>query len=98
MCKSRIFAELLSLVSVETEVPEEMIMSRSRAVEVVDARCILVKLLSEEGIYPSVIAGLMGRTPAGIRHILSDFDSRLQDNRYLENNAQAVRKQLKNKS
>lgn len=96
MCKRKIFAELLSTVSRETEISEETIMSRSRYEEVVDARCLLVKLLHESGMYPPVIAGLMGRTPAGIRYILSDYDDRVRSKRYLENNAQAVRKQLKN--
>ena len=49
MCKSEIFAEILEAVSRETEVSAQRILGCSKQMEVVDARSILAKLLSEKG-------------------------------------------------
>lgn len=53
MSKTARFNEILESVASFTEIHQEFILSDNRAAEVVDARCILVKLLSEEGFYPS---------------------------------------------
>lgn len=68
MCKSEIFAEILEAVSRETEVSAAQILGNSKQMEVVDARSILVKLLSGKGFYPEQIAKLMHKTSACIRH------------------------------
>lgn len=51
MCKSEIFAKIIGFVSKETEIPEHEIIGTSRKEEVVDARCILIRLLIESGMY-----------------------------------------------
>lgn len=48
MKKTQLFNTVLNLVSQETEIPECIILSRSRSTDVVDARCILVKMLSHK--------------------------------------------------
>lgn len=40
MCKSEIFAETLNLVSQETEIPVNRILSSDKDTETVDARCL----------------------------------------------------------
>lgn len=45
-CKSEIFSSVLASVAEETEVPEMMSSSGTRSLDVVDARYLLVKLLS----------------------------------------------------
>lgn len=50
--KAEIFASILTDVSMETDVPEDVIISTSRNAEAVDARWILVKLLRMRGFYP----------------------------------------------
>lgn len=45
-CKSEIFSSALASVAEETEVPEDDIISGTRSLDVVDARYLLVKLLS----------------------------------------------------
>lgn len=46
MCKSEIFAEILNLVSKETEISANRILSSDKDTETVDARYLLVHLLS----------------------------------------------------
>lgn len=57
MCKSEIFFKLLGLTERETEVPRERILGDFRDMESTDARYVLVRLLSEAGLYPDQIAG-----------------------------------------
>ena len=96
MCKSEIFAEILQAVSRETEVSASQILSSCKHTEVVDARCIYVKLLSERGFYPVQIAVYMQKTPASIRYLLGHYEARLSTNKMIAIYAQNVRKQLKN--
>lgn len=71
MCKSEIFFNLLGLTERETEVPKERILGDFRDMESTDARYVLVRLLSEAGLYPDQIAGMTNRTARGIRRLLA---------------------------
>ena len=51
--KEEIFAELVKIVSRETEITREMIVSKCSKAEVVDARYILARLLHDAGFYKS---------------------------------------------
>lgn len=77
MCKSEIYAQILSAVSDETEVPESLIASPDRAAEVVDARYLLVYFLARRGFYASMIAPMIGHKKRSINYILSNFERRL---------------------
>lgn len=66
MCKSEIFFNLLVLTERETEVPRERILGDFRDMESTDARYVLVRLLSEAGLYPDQIAGMTNRTARNI--------------------------------
>lgn len=78
MCKSEIFARLLQLVEQETEISKEQILSASNEAEVVDARYILVGMLSAAGFYPSRIAVLIRQSKRSVNYILSNFQDRLR--------------------
>lgn len=54
--KEEIFAYILKMVSRETDLTQEMIVSKCSKTEVVDARYILAKLLYDAGFYKSQIA------------------------------------------
>ncbi len=97
MCKSEIFAEILQAVSRETEVSAAQILSSCKHNEVVDARSIFAKLLSERGFYPVQIAGYMHKTAASVRHLLYNYESRKEQNKIIAIYAQNVRKILNNK-
>lgn len=47
MCKSEIFAKIINIVSKETEVSVDQILSSDKKMETVDARYLLVSLLFE---------------------------------------------------
>lgn len=83
MCKSEIFAEILRIVSTETEISTSDILSNNKEAEVVDARYLLVHLLYEHGFYPSQIASHVRKTKRSINYILSNFSDRLQGGKML---------------
>ena len=94
MRKSEIFAEILQAVSRETEVSAAQILSSCKYNEVVDARSIYVKLLSERGFYSVQIAGYMHKTPASVRYLLGHYEARMKNNKMIAIYAQNVRKQM----
>ena len=94
MCKSEIFAKIIKAVSIETEVSEALILSNSKAMEVVDARSILAKLLQESGFYPMQIARFMQKTPASIRFLLTNYENRKNANKIIDIYTQNIRKAL----
>lgn len=96
MNKSELFAHILDVVSRETEVPADDILSESKIVEVVDARSLLAVSLYEAGFYPPVIARYMKKTPACIRYLIAGFEHRKNSNKILEISSQNIRKMLKN--
>ena len=89
MCKSEIFAEILKIVSSETEIPAERILSSDKDTETVDARYLLVYILSEMGFYPSQTSIHLHKTKRAINYIISNFEERLNSGKmmriYLEN-------------
>lgn len=76
--KAEIFASILTDVSMETDVPEDVIISTSRNAEAVDARWILVKLLRMRGFYPSTIAPLINHKKRAVNSMISNFDDRMK--------------------
>ena len=96
MNKSELFAHILDVVSRETEVPADDILSESKIAEVVDARSLLAVSLYEAGFYPPVIARYMKKTPACIRYLIAGFEQRKNTNKILEISSHNIRKTLKN--
>lgn len=96
MSKTKIFAEILEIVSIETEVSASDVISSCKQIEVVDARSIYVKILCEIGFYPVQIAEYMKRTTSSVRYLLTHYEEREKRNKMMAIYAQNVRKQLKN--
>ena len=94
MCKSTLFEDVMSAVCDTTEIGRERILSDCKEMEVADARCLLVKFLSDAGMYPRCIAVLVGRTPAGVRYMLSEYGSRRKVNKIMERYEEEIRKRL----
>ena len=84
--------QVLDLVSAETEIPKETILSKSRTIDVVDARHLAIKLLHSKNIYPSRIAAIFGISPRSVRHVITAFDTRVQANKSLGYNLAKIRK------
>lgn len=78
MKKSKIFSIVMELVANELEISKEAILSKKKSAEVVDARHLLVVLLSRYGFYTQTIADILKCTPRSIQHILAYFDERIK--------------------
>ena len=91
MHKAKIFAHILGLVSQATDIHPDVILSCNKCEDAVDARYILVYLLSQQGLYSSHISTLMGCSHRNINKMLSRFHSRVQGRRLLRINLEAVK-------
>ena len=98
MCKSDLLNEIFTLIRVETEVPKEEILSKSRTIEVVDARYLLVYFLSHyAGFSANVIAKELSITPQAVAQILRNFDlRRKQSGKFFEITFNRISNALKN--
>lgn len=95
MCRTKIFKSTLEIVARETEVQPNDIVSGSRRAEVVDARCILIYFLFDQGLNSTEIAGHLNMTPQSIRRLRRLYDERLeQKGNLIAQNSNAVRTQL----
>ena len=90
----KILSDVIEAVSIETDVPIEAIMSKSKENEVVDARHICIILLRKKGLYISRIAELMRMTTRNVLYVISAFDDRLTFNRPMRNNYERAMKRL----
>lgn len=85
---------VIDLVSDELEVPKELILSKCRTAEVVDARHMAAMLLHSYNIYPSRIAPIFNLSPRSIHYAITSFDARIQTNKSLRNGYAKIAKQL----
>ncbi|MBR7170401.1 MAG: hypothetical protein IKD17_08290 [Alistipes sp.] len=56
---NKVYNEVLNLVAAETEIPAEVITSKCRLAEVVDARQLVAWFCFKRGLYPRTIAELL---------------------------------------
>lgn len=96
MCKSEIFAKIINIVSKETEVPVDQILSSDKNMETVDARYLLVSLLSESGMYPSQIAVHIHKTKRAVNYMISNFYERMGSGKMLRIYWDNIKKSLGN--
>lgn len=95
--KEEIFAYILKMVSRETNLTQEMIVSKCSKAEVVDARYILAKLLYDAGFYKSQIAERhFACAQRSVFVMLGNFDDRLKYNRMMRISYERIRKILGN--
>lgn len=92
MKKSEIFAEALSLVSKETEIPVERILSSCKDSETVDARHLLVRLLADRGIYPAQISVCVKKTERTVNYMITNFQCRAETRKMLRINYENIKK------
>lgn len=96
MCKSRIFAEILNVVSSETEVPASQILSKKKDEETVDARYLLVHSLSVQGFTQTQISRFISKDVRTVNNILNGFEERGRSRKMFGINLENIRKQLGN--
>lgn len=83
MTPTQVFQKYLSIVSKESGIPEEKIVSKCREADVMDVRHILFHLLHIYSLYPAQIAREAGVSERRVRDILIGFDNRLRQSRYM---------------
>lgn len=98
MCKSDLFNAIITLIGVETEVSEAEILGKSKTIEVVDARYLLVYFLARHaGFSNGVIAKKLSITPQAVAQILRNFDlRRKQSGKFFEITFNRISNALKN--
>lgn len=96
MCKSRIFNEILQIVSEETEVPSDCILSNKKDEDTVDARYILVYFLSKNGISHASIAKFINKDIRTVNNIITGFEARMRSRKMFGINLEQIKKSLGN--
>lgn len=91
-------SSVIDLVADELEISRELVLSKSRTAEAVDARHLAIKLLHSKDIYPSRIAAICNLSQRSVHYIITTFDARLQTNKSLRNIHAKITKQLGNNS
>lgn len=82
---ARLADHILEIVAEELDVPKDIILSKSRKAEIVDARHTAAKLLHVCNVYPSRIAEIFGVSPRTVQYVITSFDASIQTNRALRN-------------
>lgn len=88
------FQDSLSAVSEETEVEEAQILSNSKQEEIVDARSILMKILTDQGFYPIQISHFTGIGVRSVNGFLQGFRTRCNSRKIMRINYENVRNNL----
>lgn len=94
MYKMQIFQETLSAVVEAMEVEQEQILSGCKQEEVVDARSLLIKLMSDKGLYPVQISHLTGLNNRSVTQFLLAFRERINSRKILRINYERLKSQL----
>ena len=94
MYKMQTYLDTLSAVAEETEVEIDKILSGCKEEEVIDARSILVRLLSEQGLYPLQISRYTGICTRSIDRFLLDFSDRISSRKMMRINYDNLKKKL----
>lgn len=94
MYKMQIFQETLSAVVETTEIEQGQILSGCKQEEVVDARSLLIKLMSEKGLYPVQISKITGLNSRSVTQFLLGFKSRINSRKILRMNYECLRNKL----
>lgn len=94
MYKMQIFQETLAAVVDATDVGREQILSGCKQEEVVDARALLIKLMSDKGLYPMQISNVSGLNSRSVTQFLLSFRERINSRKILRMNYEALKNQL----
>lgn len=95
MKKSEIFEKVLLVVSEQTEVSEERILSTERTNEVADARCIAIFFWKKYGLDTAYLMQQMNRQHHNsVQHLYNQYADRQQSNRYFRYQSTSVGQQL----
>ena len=86
--------KVIDMVAKELEISREDILSKSRSIEILDARNMVVRLLWLMHVYPKKIADLTHLSTRNIHYIITTFDDRVKGNRFLRQRYAKIAKEL----
>lgn len=90
----QIFQDTLSAVVEAMEVEQNQILSGCKQEEVVDARSLLIKLMSDKGLYPVQISKITGLNSRSVNQFLLGFNERINSRKILRINYERLKIQL----
>lgn len=96
MKKSQILRTVLGIVAEEMEIDINVIISRDKTTEVVDARHLVIALLHNQRIYVQAIADMIHCTPRAVQYAITDFADRAEFNPSLKSAYNRALKRLRN--
>ena len=94
MYKSDYYGKVIKVVTELADVPEEKILGKSREVEVVDARWMLICLMRESGFSTNRIVELTGLNRRTIDNAINQFTERSKYSLNGIGNTMAIARQL----
>ena len=94
MYKMQIYQETLDAVMEETGLDSSRILSNSKEEEAVDVRSILVKILSDRGLYPIQISRFTGICIRSVNRFLIGFKERCDSRKIMRLNYDNLRNQF----
>lgn len=94
MYKLEILKNTLSAIVEETEIKRDLILSGNKQEEVVDARYLLVEIMSEQGLYPTQISHLTGIGVRSVNNFLQGFSTRCNSRKIMRIDYDRVRHKL----
>lgn len=94
MNKLEYFGKVVKVVTELMDVTDKEIIGKSRTVEAVDARWLIIKLMREKGFSTRQIAPLVNSARRSVTHALAFFECRLEDPLSSLGNTYAMAKQI----
>lgn len=95
MTNAEITGAVLAATAEITETDIDILMSKSRTREIVDARHIAIKVMHDMGLYVRRIAAYLGVSERNIHYALTGFEMRLRGNPMMRNNYEEVRNEMR---
>ena len=90
----QIFQDTLAAVVEAMEVEQNQILSGCKQEEVVDARSLLIKLMSDKGLYPVQISKITGLNSRSVNQFLLGFNERINSRKILRINYERLKNNL----
>lgn len=96
MIPKMVLEQYISIVVDVCDISREELLCKCKKEELVDARHILIKLLSETGAYPVMIAHSLNITPRAVNDVLNKFNSNVQSKKWMRINYEKAKIKLGN--
>lgn len=94
MRTAELTAQVMRIVTEESDIPKEMIYSANKSAEVVDARHLYIAMLHSMGLYVTIIARDLHCKERTVQYAITKFNERISSNIPLKKTYQRVKNRL----